>query len=75
MGGPLNLQPMLIRSRDELNWPVRVCQPVIPRKNVRSHEGIQMPNVWCYAYADSQSWVEEGNGKKSHLSLDRKSGL
>lgn len=46
MGSPLNLQSVLVRSCDELNWPVWVGQPVIPRKNIRSYEGIQVPDVW-----------------------------
>ena len=58
---------MLIRPSDEVNWPVRVRQPVIPRKNVRSDEGIQVSNVWCYACADSQSGMESGSGGEGVL--------
>lgn len=46
VGSPLNLKPVLIRSRDELNWPGWVRQPVIPRENIRSYEGVQMTDVW-----------------------------
>lgn len=49
VGSPLNLQPVLIRSCDELNWPVHIRQSVIPRKYVSSYEGIQMSNVWRYS--------------------------
>jgi len=75
MGGPLNLQPVLIRSSHELNCPVRIRQPVIPRKDVRSHEGIEVANVWCCTYVDSQSGMKGRRGGETHLRSDRKSEL
>ena len=60
MGSPLNLQPMLICPSNELNGSVRVRQPVIPRKDVRSDDGIKVPNVWCCTCADFQSGMEGG---------------
>ena len=37
---------MLIRPRDEVNWPGWVRQPVVPRENIRSYESVQMSDVW-----------------------------
>ena len=66
---------MLIRSGDEVNWSVRVRQPVIAGENVRGHDGIKVSDVWCYMRADTQSGMGEGNGRGTYLRLDRKSGL
>ena len=46
VGSPLDLQPVFVCSCDELNWPTRVRQTVIPRKDVRNYEGIEVSNMW-----------------------------
>ena len=48
----MNLQSVLISSSDKLDWSARVRQPVIPCKDIRGHEGIEMSNVWRYAYVE-----------------------
>jgi hypothetical protein len=75
VGSSLNLQPMLVRSSGEMDWSVRVRQPVIPREDIRSHKGIEVSNVWCYTCADPQPGMEGGDKGKTHLRSGRKSEL
>lgn len=45
VGSPLDLQPVFVCSGDELNWPTRIRQSAIPRKDVRNYEGIEVSNM------------------------------
>ena len=75
MGCSLNLQPMFIRSSDEMDWPVWVRQPVIPRKNICCYNSIEVSNMGCYVRADYWFETEEGDRVKTYLRSGRKSDL